>query len=686
YSNHHIYAPYPVFIVFITCSVSLIRMRQLLENIRKTNVIKKMQEQAEKESKLKSQFLANMSHEIRTPMNAIVGMSELALDFNLTDAEKNTVRQIRSAGISLVGIINDILDFSKIESGKMEIVPADYDVLKLMNDIANVVLVRLKSKPVELFIEADETVPADFNGDDMRIRQIIINLAGNSAKFTEKGSVTIRIENLERYENRSGLKISVIDTGVGIKEADMERLFGEFQQVDMTMNRTKGGTGLGLAISKNLSELMGGSISVQSEYGKGSCFTVNLPQKKISDDLSSARYKKLFDAADTVSELPYLKRISVTALLNKPEYSSLFAGTSEEVDFICPDAKLLIVDDNEVNIQVAEGLLKKFAAQCDSALSGFEALNMITEKNYDIIFMDHQMPVMDGVETLKKIREQEKKEGGHRIIVALSANAVNGAREMFLGYGFDDFLSIPVQRKDFAQCLSKHLRAEIIKKTDSASDPLQEEKFPDDVYIPDERFIDKKSALENSGSYENWLSAAKTFYSTLEEKASLIESFYKENNADDYTIQVHALKSAARIIGAVNLSKLAEDLETRGNKIRSRSPDSEEAAAFIKENTEPLLLFYRSYKEALAPCFTQEKSFAKMQLSSDELNEVLNRIILASKKCDLDSIEKNLEILKGSELPEYCVPLLSELENAVQNIEFEQIVQTAEKMKSGNIL
>ena len=242
FSNHHTYAPYPIFIIFITNSVAIIRERQLLETLRKTLVIKKLQEQAEHENQLKSQFLANMSHEIRTPMNAIVGMSELALDFNLNDSEKNTIRQIRSSGINLVGIINDILDFSKIESGKMEIVPVDYDLVKMMNDIANVCLVRITGKPVELILEIEENLPAVYNGDDMRIRQILINLAGNAAKFTEKGFIKIRTENLRKFKEQDGLRISVIDSGVGIREEDLKKLFSAFQQVDMKMNRTKGGT------------------------------------------------------------------------------------------------------------------------------------------------------------------------------------------------------------------------------------------------------------------------------------------------------------------------------------------------------------------------------------------------------------------------------------------------------------
>lgn len=692
FSTHHTYAPYPIFIIFITVSVSFVRRRQMLELIRDSLMIKKLQEQAEHENKLKSQFLANMSHEIRTPMNAIVGMSELALDFNLKDTEKNIIRQIRTSGISLVGIINDILDFSKIESGKMEIVPEDYDLVKLMNDIANVALVRLKGKDVDLRLELDSELPCAYNGDDMRLRQILINLAGNSAKFTEKGYVAIRVENLNRYEQRDGLRISVIDTGVGIRKEDLDKLFGAFQQVDMKMNRNKGGTGLGLSISKNLVQLMGGSIGVESEYGKGSCFYINVPQKIVDSSPCGIKYKKLFDAAKQLdlktnsvfASAENLTVIPVVSLLNKSEFAGLFAEKTAEVKFTCPDAKVLVVDDNEVNIQVAQGLLKKFAVIPDCLSSGYEALDKVFEKDYDIIFMDHQMPGMDGVETLQKIREKEKEDSSHRIIVALSANAVNGAKEMFLNNGFDDFVAKPVQGKDFGECLLRHLKPDLIKTN---YDESSEDTIPSDFPKLNKTKIDIDFAVNNAGGLENYLSIAKTFYNSIAPKYNSIIRLLKAGDVKNYTVEVHALKSSARIIGASELSERAEHLENLGHEFLESSDDEKRKTEIKKEIfalTRELLPLYRSYLDELKPVIeyikTREKSAAQnsdslqqSELSKEEFTDIFERIADAAAACDLDTVEQEFATIKTSKIPDSLKDKIAELEKTIDSIELDKI-------------
>ncbi|MBO4321054.1 MAG: response regulator [Treponema sp.] len=643
------YMPYGIFFILAISLISLFRAYYILVTLRREKEIQDLRENADRQNSLKSMFLANMSHEIRTPMNAIVGMSELAMDFDLPPSKKNTIRQIRSSGIALVGIINDILDFSKIESGKMEIVCDDYDLLKMLYDVGNVCLVKLQGKKVDLKIKIDPSLPSEVSGDDLRIRQVLINLTGNAVKFTDTGSVTI---SAEKGEKEGTIRFSVTDTGIGIKKDDLEKIFAEFQQVDMKMNRSKGGTGLGLSISKNLVRLMGGSLSVESEYGKGSVFYFDIPQQSVSDISTGEKYPDVFT-------LEQSNGISMSEL-NRPEIAGLFADSDELEKISCPDAKVLIVDDNELNIEVAQGFLEKFNVVPDTALSGLETLEKLEQgKKYHIIFMDHQMPVMDGVEVLKKIRSMEAEGKSFRAdsekapctVIAFTANAVSESVKMFMDSGFNGFIAKPVQGKDFADALVKWIPQNLISECES---------------VP-EKDSDKETKTEKS--------LIKTFLRLLEPSAKEINDFLEKGDMKNYTIKVHALKSSAKIVGDQKLSDLAAELEYLGNHL-----DSDDALNKIKEKTPMLLDMYRSCGESLRKNLEDDdtkKADAKdsdlKEISSTVFQEIKQEILEACSHNDLNALDSALEKLNGFTLKEGDKELLHQLEDAAEMIDFDEV-------------
>ncbi len=635
----------------------------------------------EKASHMKSDFLANMSHEIRTPMNAVIGLADLALREEMPRAAREYIHQIKASSNNLLVIINDILDFSKIESGKLDIIEVEYEPLSIIQDLASIVNSRIGDKDIEFTMDILPDLPKMLYGDNIRIHQIILNLLTNAVKFTQSGEVHFKM-GFDRIDDKTALmKAEIRDTGIGIKKEDMHKLFTSFQQVDSKRNRNIEGTGLGLAISQQLLELMGGKITVESEYNKGTTFYFEVPQKIIDPDpvvpklevpfkvavLFESQYVKSqlirdlnrigAEYVDLANNSPYevlhvdyfivgkmfftptiqdfaaehpniqflvlvpydsidVINIPNVRVISKPAYSlSLYnamgiqkidleggLAETENFSFIAPDAQILIVDDNSVNLTVASGLLEPLKMQIDTAKSAAEAIDKIHYVKYDLIFMDHMMPEVDGVEATHIIRRLVPSYNDVPII-ALTANAIGGAREMFIREGMNDFVAKPIDIKDALIKLRKWLPAEKIipvDKDSAAADQSQtaeDNNAPSSVSATDIKELNIGNALSLLGSEKLFWTVLKEYYGMIEKKAKVIADHKAAGRWRDYTIEVHSLKTTSRQIGADHISDVSAELEKAGN---------EGNIELINEKTDGLLEEYLQLKETLKKYFADD--------------------------------------------------------------------------------
>ena len=510
----------------------------ITEERRKLDEMKKLKEAADQANIAKSDFLARMSHEIRTPINSILGMNEMIIRESKSWEIRGYAQDVMNAGKSLLSIVNDILDSSKIESGKMQIINAKYDLSSLLNDVVNMFSVKAEEKYLKFYVEVNPELPNSLYGDDVRIKQIIVNLLGNAIKYTEKGSVTLLVDGSVNRDWVT-LRVQVKDTGIGIKEEDRKKLFDAFERVDLKRNRNVEGTGLGLTITGNLLKMMNSELQVESVYGEGSNFHFELLQRISSGE-------KIGD---------FRKRIE------QSRHESNY-----RVVFCAPDAKVLVVDDNAMNRSVFRNLVKQTKVQVTDVDSGMAALREVAQNHYDLIFLDHMMPEMDGVETFRHMKEMENNQCKDTPIIMLTANAVVGAREEYLREGFHDFLSKPIEPDKLEKMIQKYLPQELLQEADPMDVLNMDNTNTSEVELPEIEGVDWSYGRLHLPDDELLLSTTVKFYKTIPEEKEKIAKLFTQledpESLNEYRIRVHAIKGLTATIGIMQLSAMAKALET----------------------------------------------------------------------------------------------------------------------------
>lgn len=651
-----------------TCSALLmyimLQSREISEHVRKQQELHEEKEIARQASEAKGRFLANMSHEIRTPINAVLGMDTMILRESKEPTIKQYAMNIQNAGQTLLSLVNDVLDISKIESGKMELVPVQYELSSLINDVFNIIKIKAEASDLTLVLDISPNLPRGLIGDDVRIRQILMNLMSNAVKYTDNGSVTLTVKEISREEAKVRIHFSIKDTGIGIKEEDIHKLFSEYQRLDLEKNRNVEGTGLGMSITYQLLSLMDSKLQVSSVYGEGSDFYFDLEQD-------------VYDS-DEIGDI----QAGVAAAAENYSYS---------VPFIAPDAKILLVDDNQMNRDVFCGLIKDMQLQIDQAGGGIEALDKILTTQYDIVFLDHMMPDMDGIEVLKHVKTAEYQPNADTVFIALTANAIAGAREIYLKAGFEDYLSKPIIPAGLEQVLRRYLPSEkMVKSNEQAenADKMQKTVQAGSVGLPDLPIVegvDWSFGFLHYGDEEALKKAVNSFYDMISVEANELQAMYEkvcdmneadsENAMSQYRIKVHSMKTSANLIGAFLLSGCAAMLEFAARDGKRQQ---------LLEMTPYFLSGWRSYKEKLAPiCKVGAEDSEIIEMDAKEAAQIIKNIeelTCAVQNFDVHKADDLLDGLKKYAGVEGMEELMDSLIGYVANLDGDQVEVVGKQM------
>ena len=624
----------------IAALIGLIVWRIMAGNVirRQYVQIQEAKEEAERANNAKSIFLANISHEIRTPINTIMGMDEMILREDAADVPKhyfmsvlNYALDIKNASESLLGLINDLLDMSKIESGKMNLVEVEYDTVDALRGIVSMIRVRSNEKDLNFDVNIDANLPTRLYGDGGKIKQIVLNLLTNAVKYTEQGGFSLSLFVEEITDDTCKLKFSVKDSGIGVKEEDLDKLFTAYERLDETKNTGIQGTGLGLNISARFAELMGGKLWCESVYGSGSEFLFTVEQK-IIDSKPIGIFKE--EVEENMG--PYVPQ------------------------FIAPDAEVLVVDDNPMNLNVIKGLLKATRMFVTTASSGEECLEKIKFGSFNVVLLDHMMPGKDGIETLARIRETNP----DLPVYALTANSTAG-EEFYKSKGFNGYLSKPIDSLTLEKTILKHLPENIVMK------PTEEDAVTDIEEIPEELEwiyqvdgISVEDGIKASGGISAFIFSLKLFLETIDDNANTIEKAYTSEDYKLYTIKVHALKTSFRMIGATELSAFAESLEAAGNH---------NDVVLIEKNTSKLLSQYRGFKEKLAGLVEADDSDDKPEINPEDIKDAYSALKEVIPQMDYDAVEMIIKNLKEYKLPADDKERIDKLEKLLKSFDWDEM-------------